>query len=344
MVQETLQKIFRENLGILAADERPSSMDRRLESYGIAPGESMRNQYRSILFSTPNIERYVSGVILSEDTFSEHRVGDVLSRDYLANLGIAVGVKVDEGLAPYTPDESELHITKGLESLREKCAQYKKEGAVFTKWRATIPVTPLPDGFLTAVAENMATYASVVLKHDLVPIVEPEVLLEGSHTIDEAAETLEQTIRCVHKALQDKGCNPHHCILKTSFATAGLSADQPSSDVVSKKTLEVFKSTNLDSDKGFFGIVFLSGGLPSDTAIEYIQHIRAVAEDRETEHAFRPPLTFSYGRALQDMALKEWGGNQDAVANAQIAFTQTLQHATKKYKGMVEAPEAGDGK
>ena len=133
MVQETLQKIFRENLGILAADERPSSMDRRLESYGIAPGESMRNQYRSILFSTPNIERYVSGVILSEDTFSEHRVGDVLSRDYLANLGIAVGVKVDEGLAPYTPDESELRITKGLESLREKCAQYKKEGAVITK-------------------------------------------------------------------------------------------------------------------------------------------------------------------------------------------------------------------
>ena len=122
----TLQKIFQEYKGILAADERPSSMDKRLQGYGIEPGEEMRNQYREMLFSTPNIERTISGVILSEDTFSDHTTDGMPTREYLSNLGIAPGVKVDGGLEPYSGDTdgTELFVTKGLENLKEKCAQY----------------------------------------------------------------------------------------------------------------------------------------------------------------------------------------------------------------------------
>ncbi len=339
----TLQTIFQEYKGILAADERPSSMDKRLESRGIEPSAEMRSRYRHMLFSTPNLERTISGVILSEDTFADHSIEGVPTRDYLKHMGIAVGVKVDEGLEPYNGSDV-LSITTGLETLDKKCAQYAKEGAAFTKWRAVIPVTGVEDAFLAAMASNMATYAQTVLKHNLVPIVEPEVLLKGTNTIDEVAAALERTLEAVVHALRDINCNPHQCILKTSFAATGLDNEPLSADTVAERTLAVFKKIGLDSDKGFYGIVFLSGGLSSETAISYIQRIRAIAEQRGTEFSFGPPLTFSYGRALQDPALTAWDGKDENAYTAQIAFTQTLQHAIKKYKGTEDIPLAGNGK
>ncbi len=341
-MQTTLQKIFQEYKGILAADERPSSMDKRLRAYNIEDGIDARNRYRELLFSTPNLERTISAAILSEDTFSEHTTAGHLTREYLRRMGILVGVKVDDGLEAYDGAE-DLYITKGLEHLNQKCKSYAKQGAEFVKWRSVIPVRDVPEAFLTTMAETMAAYANTALKHDLIPIIEPEVLLEGNHDIDEAASMLERTVTAVLAALKRNDCNPHRCILKTSFAVPGLACEAKPADIVAARTLEAFKKIGLDNEKSFYGIVFLSGGLPSHTAIEYIQRIRAIAEEPNTPHTFRPPLTFSYGRALQEPALAEWKGRDDCIYAAQISFTQTLQHAIKKYKGIEIVPEAGAG-
>ncbi|MCY4577279.1 MAG: fructose-bisphosphate aldolase class I [Candidatus Kaiserbacteria bacterium] len=335
-IEHVLKTIFQPYKGILAADERPSSMDRRLQEYGIADGDAMRSRYREILFSTPNLERTISGVILSEDTFAQHTVGDVLTRDFLRELGIAVGVKVDGGLESYAGSDT-LQKTKGLAGLDDRCKQYREQGAGFTKWRSAIPVVGATDDFITTVATDMATYAYHALQNDLVPIIEPELLLRGDHTVEATAETFTRVLPAVLAALAEKKCNPQQCILKTSFITDGLTDGVLSADETAKRTLAVFRETKLDGNKGFYGIVFLSGGLESKTAIAYIQRIKALAE----QEAFKTPLSFSYARALQEPVLLEWKGEETNVLNAQLAFTQTLQHAIKKYKGIEEAPRCG---
>ena len=333
-IENTLAAIFQPYKGILAADERPSSMDRRLQEYGIKDGESMRNQYREILFSTPNLERTISGVILSADTFTEHTMDGIPSRDFLQKLRIAVGVKVDGGLEPYEGSDI-LKRTKGLEGLSDRCKQYWQQGAAFTKWRSAIPVSGATDEFISVVAADMAAYARCALDSHLVPILEPELLLSGDHSIEETEETFRKVIPATLAALAEKKCNPKQCILKTSFITDGLTGGVLPAEDAAKRTLAVFKETGLGGNKSFHGIVFLSGGLESKTAIAYIQRIKALAEQEE----FSTPLSFSYARALQEPVLHEWKGKEENILNAQLAFTQTLQHAIKKYKGIEEAPQ-----
>ena len=344
-IDRVLGKLFQPHKGILAADARPSSMDARLEEYGVSPGETNRSAYRELLFSTPNLERTISGVILSEETFTDHRTDDVSTRIYLSTLGIVPGVKVDKGLVPFDNGaDASLCITTGLEDLSERCEQYVRDGAGFVKWRAKIPVLGATEPFLAAVGENLATYASIALKHNLVPIIEPEVLLSGTHTLEESAETLARTLAAVVSALRAQKCASQKCILKTSFATAGLERETLPADLVAEKTLAVLRESGLDNQRVFYGIVFLSGGLSSETAISYIQRIKAIAEQEGTEHSFTTPLTFSYARALQMPALLAWQGKEDQVLAAQLAFTQTLQHAIRTYKGREEAPLGSSGK
>ncbi len=333
-IDTTVTTIFQPYKGILAADERPSSMDRRLAEHGIKSGELMRNQYREILFSTPNLERTISGIILSEDTFIKHTMGDVPTRDFLQEIRIAVGVKVDGGLEPYKSSDT-LKRTKGLEGLGERCKQYQQQGATFTKWRSAIPVVGATDEFIKAVATDMAAYAHCALANELVPIIEPELLLSGDHTIEATEETFKKVMPAVLAALAEKKCNPQQCILKTSFITDGLTGGVQPAEEAARRTLTVFKETGLSGNKSFYGIVFLSGGLESKTAIAYIQRIKALAEQEE----FSTPLSFSYARALQEPVLNEWKGKEENILNAQLAFTQTLQHAIKKYKGIEEAPQ-----
>ena len=335
-IEHTLRTIFQPYKGILAADERPSSMDKRLKEYGIGGGEAVRQKYREVLFSTPNLERTISGIILSEDTFAKHSMEGVPTRDFLRGLGIAVGVKVDGGLEPYQ-GSAVLRKTIGLDGLDDRCKQYQEQGVQFTKWRSAIPVVNTTDDFIATIAADIATYAHYALENDLVPIVEPELLLSGDHTVEETEEVFKRVIPAVLTALTEKGCDSQQCILKTSFITDGLEDGVLSADEAAKRTLTVFKDTGLDSTKGFYGIVFLSGGLTSEIAIAYIQRIKALAEQEE----FEIPLTFSYARALQEPVLTEWQGKEENILSAQLAFTQTLQHAIKKYKGVEEAPQCG---
>ena len=341
VLSSTIQSLFQPYKGILAADERPSSMDKRLASYGIPCGAAMRARCREILFSTPNLERTISGIILAENTFRDHETGGVRTKDFLHSLGIVVGVKVDDGLVPFDGGAN-LSVTAGLDSLADKCRMYASDGALFLKWRSAVPVLPpVPDSFLRRIADDSATYARCALDNGLVPVIEPEVLLKGNHTTDESAALLKRVIGTTLTALREKGCDPRSCVLKTSFAAAGLSAPSPAVDTVVKETLTALREAKADR---FAGIVFLSGGLPSEDAIAYIQRIRAVGERADTPHSFSQPMTFSYARALQESMLTAWQGKEENVLAAQVAFTQTLQHAVKKYKGSEEAPLGGNGK
>ena len=345
-IEKTLQNIFQPYKGILAVDERSASIKKRLEEYNIPSDQSSINRYREILFSTPNIERTISGIILSEETFSNHTTNGVLTRDFLAERDIIIGVKVDNGLEPYkeTEGEENLYLTKGIETLKKRCKELRDMDVGFVKWRSVIPVSGFSEPFLRAMAATMAEYADIALKHDLVPIIEPEVLLEGNQEVGETKEALKKTLSAVISALKERGCNIHQCILKTSFVTSGLKREPLSADEVAKETLSTFKEVELDNGKSFFGIAFLSGGIPSKFAIQYVQHIKAAAEQVDSKYRFSTPLTFSYGRALQEPVLTAWQGKEEQSLAAQIIFTQTLQHATKKYKGIEEVPQASDGK
>ena len=338
-INSVLSNIFQPYKGILAADARPASMDKRLEEHGIAGGESVRSRYRQLLFSTPNLERTISGVILAEDTFEQHTVQGVPTRDFLRERGIIPGVKIDGGLQPYK-DTDTLKITGGLDEVERKCEHYRDQGAGFVKWRTAIPVIGATDDFIAAVVADMAAYAYYALRSDVVPIVEPEILLTGDHTVDDTIAIYKKIIPALLQALAEKGCATRQCILKTSFMTDGLADGVLSADAVAEKTLATFREVGLDADKNFYGIVFLSGGLESKTAITYIQRIKALAEQEN----FTKPLTFSYARALQEPVLTEWQGREENALAAQLAFTQTLQHAIKTYKGVEEAPLGSDGK
>lgn len=342
-IEQVLKTIFQPYKGILAADARASSMDKRLKEHDIAVGAEIRARYRTLLFSTPNLERTISGIILAEDTFQNHSMNGVPTREYLAGLGIAVGVKVDGGLTPYNNSKT-LQTTQGLEGLQERCARYREQGAVFLKWRSAIPAIGATDDFIETITADMATYAQYVLNNEMVPILEPEILLAGNHSADDTATVFVRVIPALIKALAAKECDPHRCILKTSFITNGLDGKGLSAEEVAKKTLMTFKEVRLDSPKSFYGIVFLSGGLLTEPAITYIQRIKTLAEQPDTAYIFDTPITFSYARALQEPAMTEWKGEDKNILTAQVAFTQTLQHAIKKYKGKEEAPLGSDGK
>ena len=331
-LKETLRTIFQPFKGILAADERPSSLNKRFKKYGIEPNEDTRSEYRRLLFTTPKIERTISGVILSEDTFLNHTIDSILTREWLQGKGIVVGVKVDQGLEQWN-DTQDLKITAGLDGLDERCQRYQIMGASFTKWRATIPVGLENKDFMCDVVANLSEYARISLDNGLIPIIEPEVLLSGNHTPAQVAHTLKEVLKLVLDSLRKKECPAQRCILKTSFAAGGLAGKRYSADEVGRETLRAFIDSGLDKRNSFYGIVFLSGGLDSATAIEYIQTIKAMAEKREDDIYFKKPITFSYGRALQLPAMKVWNGDEANTTQAQLIFTQTLQNAVKVYKG-----------
>ena len=307
--------IFSPQKGILAADERPSSIFKRFKKEGIPETEEMSFAYRSLLFTTPSIEQYISGVILSEDIFLNHRIDGGFSRDFLAKKGISVGVKVDGGLVPYTEKEPHLSLTKGFEDLKERCTKYRELGAQFTKWRSVVPVHGATPTFLKALAQDMAQYASIAQQAGLVPIVEPEVLIEGEHSIDDAAKTIQTVLTHIIEALQEHSVDTQACILKTSFACNVN--EHTNEQEVASATIQALMPA-----KVFGGVVFLSGGLHTKEAIAYLKEVTATS-------TLSTPITFSYGRALQNDALTTWKGSDQHIKEAHHIFMETLQKTTQ---------------
>jgi len=274
--------------------------------------EETRRIYRGLLFTTPGAEQYLSGVILFDETLRQKTNDGVLFPEYLAKKGILPGIKVDKGATDLAlcPGEK---VTEGLDGLRGRLADYFKLGARFAKWRAVITIGEgIPShACLYANAHALARYAALCQEASIVPMIEPEVLLDGSHTVERAEEVTEAALRATYAAMAAHNVSLEHLILKTSMVVSGKDCSrQAPVDEVAERTIRVLKRTVPAAQPG---IVFLSGG---QTDVAATAHLNAMAAMKGLPW----PLTFSYSRALQNPALKAWRGQAANAAAAQKAF------------------------
>ncbi len=298
--------------GVLAADESAGTCETRFNTINTPCTEENRRAYRGLLFAAPGVEKFLSGVILFDETLRQKAADGTLFPDYLAGKGIIPGIKVDAGAKNLAlcPGEK---VTEGLDGLRERLAAYFKLGARFAKWRAVITIG---DGIpshacIYANAHALARYAALCQEASIVPMIEPEVLLDGSHGIERCEEVTEATLRATYAALAAHNVSFEHTILKTSMVVSGkANARQAGVDEVAERTLRVLKRTVPAAQPG---VVFLSGGQSDLLATA---HLNAMASMKGLPW----PLTFSYSRALQNPALNAWKGQSANVAAAQRAF------------------------
>jgi fructose-bisphosphate aldolase class I len=308
-LEETAQRLVAEGRGILAADESTATIGKRLATIGVANTEEMRRAYRELLFTTPGLGNYVSGVILYDETIRQTAADGVQFVSQLAHHNIVPGIKVDTGAKPLAGCPGEL-VTEGLDGLRERLEEYRGLGARFAKWRAVISIG---DGIpsltcLSANAHALARYGALSQEQGLAPIIEPEVLMDGPHDIDTCEEVTTQTLHCVFDALSDQRVVLEGMLLKPNMVVSGKENDhQASVDEVAERTLRCLRRT---VPPAVPGIVFLSGGQSSEDATAHLN-----AMNRYGPHPWR--LSFSYGRALQDQALKAWRGQAENVGAAQ---------------------------
>ncbi|MCX6816614.1 MAG: fructose-bisphosphate aldolase class I [Candidatus Beckwithbacteria bacterium] len=299
--------------GILAADESSGTIEKRFNTIGVISTEENRRAYRELLFTAPGMERYISGVILFDETIKQSTRGGVLFPDLLTQKGVKPGIKVDQGLEPL--GENGEKVTKGLEGLPERLAEYAALGAVFTKWRAVINIgngAPT-DAAIARNAEGLAKYAAFSQAAGLVPIVEPEVLMDGDHSIKMCREVSIATLTKVFASLKDHDVDLSGMLLKPSMVLPGKnSPDQVDDEEIARQTIEVLLAT---VPRSVPGIVFLSGGQNPQEATRRLNAMNRMFRDKVPWQ-----LSFSYGRALQEPVLRAWVGKPENVIAAQKAF------------------------
>jgi fructose-bisphosphate aldolase class I len=298
--------------GVLAADESSGTCEKRFKSVNVECTEETRRIYRGLLFTTPGAEQYISGVILFDETLRQKTNDGVLFPEYLAKKGILPGIKVDKGAMDLAlcPGEK---VTEGLDGLRGRLADYFKLGARFAKWRAVITIGEgIPShACLYANAHALARYAALCQEASIVPMIEPEVLLDGSHTVERAEEVTEAALRATYAAMAAHSVALEHLILKTSMVVSGKDCPrQAGVDEVAERSIRVLKRTVPAAQPG---IVFLSGGQSDEAATAHLNAMAAM-------QGLPWPLSFSFSRALQNPALKAWRGEAKNAAAAQKAF------------------------
>jgi len=305
--------------GILAADESTSTIKKRFDTIKLTSTEDSRRDYREMLFrANEGMKNYVSGVILYDETIRQKAKDGTPLVDIMKAAGSLPGIKVDMGAKPLPGPTAKIEtITEGLDGLRERFAEYYKLGARFAKWRAVITIA---DGLPTrncvkANAHALARYAALAQEAKIVPIVEPEVLMDGEHSghdIDDCYRVTEWTLRTVFRELYGARVNLESIVLKPNMIIAGQkSAKQASAAEVAEKTIKCLKAT---VPSAVPGIAFLSGGQSDEAATAHLSLMNASGP-------LPWPLTFSYGRALQAAAIQAWGGKPENVAAGQRAFT-----------------------
>ncbi len=311
----TAQALVASGKGILAADESSGTIKRRFDAIGAESTEEKRRDYREMLFRTDGVAEHISGVILYDETIRQQGADGTPLVGVLADQGIIPGIKVDTGAKPLPGAPGET-VTEGLDGLRERLAEYAKLGARFTKWRAVINIgAGIPSSYcIDANAHALARYAALSQEADLVPIVEPEVLMDGDHTIDQCLEATESTLREVFYQLGHQRVALEGILLKPNMVLSSSSAaDRAESGEVAEKTIDCLKRTVPASVPG---VVFLSGG-QSDT--EATVNLDAI--NRRAALVGAPwQLSFSYGRGLQAAPLKAWAGRAENMKQAQRAF------------------------
>jgi len=311
-LEETARQLVAPGKGILAADESDGTIKKRFDTIGVESTEETRRAYRDLLFTTPGMEEHISGVILFDETIRQSSADGTPFPRLLENKGVIPGIKVDKGAKPLALAEGET-ITEGLDGLRERLAEYRDLGASFAKWRATYSIADeLPSEYCVWVnAHALARYAALCQEAGLVPIVEPEVLQDGTHTIEESAKATGRVLLAVYQELHDQRVDFSGTLLKPNMVLSGYSAPTRAGvDEVADATLEVLYK---HVPAAVPGIVFLSGGQSDEDATAHLNAMNA-----RGPHPWE--LSFSYGRALQAAALNAWRGEEANVQAAQEAF------------------------
>lgn len=315
-LQKIIHTLLASGKGILAADESSGTIKKRFTSINLESTEESRRDYRDMLFTTPGYEHHISGVILYDETVDQQSCSGPTFSQLIAERGIIPGIKTDEGKEEH-PFLDPQTVTRGLKGLGKRLQAYteRSQGIIgFTKWRQVILVDPEPsDGFLDYTMHVMAEQAAWSLQAGLVPICEPEILMDGSHSLEECAAATERTLRILYKCISEQHVDPALTILKTNMVLSGKDAKKDSPEEVGSATLKIFQASVPSSMPG---IVFLSGGQHSIQATENLNLCSLQAKKINAPWV----LSFSYGRALQDDALKIWGGKREHVPAAQAAF------------------------
>lgn len=311
-LESTIQQIAITGKGILAADESSGTIAKRFAGINLESTAEHRRAYREMLFTTPGLAEYVNGVILFEETLGQRASNGKLFPELLSELGIVPGIKVDKGVANL-PNSLEESYTQGLDGLTERLATYKEMGARFAKWRGVLKLSAQQPSCLAIQtnAEALAMYASLCQDAGIVPIVEPELLMDGDHTIERCAEMTEKTLREVFNALARHKVILECMILKPNMVISGLKCSkQASVQDVADQTVKILKRT---VPAAVPTINFLSGGQSSQLATA---HLNGMNKGKPNPWV----VSFSYGRALQDDALKAWGGKLENVKAGQDAL------------------------
>ncbi len=332
-LKKTAKQMVALGKGIIAADESAVTCKKRFDSVGIECTEESRRKYRTTLFVAEGLEQYISGVILYDETIRQKMDDGTPIPEALAKKGILPGIKVDGGL-----DDLALHaqekVTKGLDGLRERLAEYKALGATFAKWRAVITIGPgIPsDACIHANAHALARYAALCQEADIVPMVEPEVIIDGDHTLEQCYEASIKALKKVFDEVRGQDVLLEGTILKASMVISGKKAAKQSTvDEVAQATLKYLKET---VPANLAGVVFLSGGQGDEQATAHLDAMNKIG-------GLPWPISFSYSRAIQNPVLKKWAENPTAnVKTAQdiLLFRAKMNSlaAQGKYSSQME--------
>ena len=328
-LRSTAIEMVQKGKGILAADESNPTCAKRFESIGVESTELNRNKYRDMLLTTPDIEKFISGVILFDETLRQSTIKDqILYSDFLKKLGILVGIKVDKG-AKVLASHNREKVTEGLDNLRERQDDYYILGARFAKWRAVITIGEgIPTETCIHVnAHALARYAALCQEANIVPIVEPEVLMDGSHSIDLCYDISYKAFSKVFEELNKQNVYLEGIVLKPNMIVSGTNcSEQASIEEVAERTIECLKATVPEDVPG---CAFLSGGQSNQDAT---MHLNMLNLKYSSELPWN--LTFSYGRALQSSALNKWLGKDDNINDAQLEFYKRAKLNSLASKGI----------
>lgn len=325
-LEKTMKALTQKGKGLLAADESTGTITKRFSALNIPCTEDTRRDYRELLITTPNIDQFISGVILYEETLNQKSKNGIPFPELLIQKNIVPGIKVDKGLIllPRSKDEN---ITQGLDGLSERLFNYKNQGARFAKWRAVYQISKssessspssTPSSFtpsslaIQTNASILAAYASICQEAGIVPIVEPEILIDGDHAIDRSFEVTQQVMEAVFQALSLHRVSLEHMILKPSMVIPGkLAKEKASPEEIAKRTIVAFRRS---VPSAVLSINFLSGGQTPEQATLNLNAMNQLDKN--------PPwnLSFSYARALQEPVLKAWAGKNENLSLAQKAF------------------------
>jgi len=324
-LEEIAAYIVEDGRGILAADESNPTCGKRFDSIGVESTENNRRDYREMLFRSEGMKGNIGGVILFDETIRQKAEDGTPLVDIITAQGALPGIKVDRGLKPLDDSPGET-VTQGLDGLNERCSEYEKIGAKFAKWRAVINIGEgIPtDDCINQNMEALAKYAKIVQENKMVPIVEPEVLMDGNHSIERCLEVTSNTLSALFRYLDEHGVNIKGTLLKPSMVISGKDAnEQASVEEVAEKTLKCLLA-NVPSDLP--GITFLSGGQSDIDATAHLDAMNKIG-------GFDWKLSFSYGRALQQPALKTWLGKKENAEAAQTALSHRALMNKKAAQG-----------